>query len=245
MMTNPSYVTNTGSVSFTYKDSGNYGIYINECRVAAWQLAMQRHAVSSASILDVGCSYGSWAENWRRLGFDHLEGLEPFGEYAERARKVFDEVKTGYSYDIAEHFPSNATIGSNGVVVHILEENEQSRFLADLYGTLESGGHLLYSVLNSEMYLSPAGRIPWSGPNSCTRTLAQHDALADRAGLRIVDRIGTFINPWMCPPLDIIASDKELKEDMKMYSALEQFCSTLRGKYADCFSEVLYVARRD
>lgn len=243
-MKQPSYVRNTGQVSFTYKESGNYGVYINECRVAAWKLALARNGISSASILDVGCSHGSWADNWRRLGFELLKGLEPYEEYARRARSSFDEVRVGYAYDIMTQFPSNEVIGSNGVIVHIIEEAEQVRFLSDLFGALQPGGHLLFSVLNAEMYLSPAGRVPWEGPNSCTRTLAQHDQLAAKAGINVIDRIGTFINPWMCPPLDVIANDEALKEDVDMYSALERFAATLRGKYPSCFSEVLYVARR-
>lgn len=240
----PSYVRNVGKVSFTYQDSGAYGRFMNEGRLAAWRLALQRHSIPLARVLDVGCSYGSWAGNWRELGFAKLSGIDPNQEVAARAREVFDEVVVGWSFDVAGHFPSNALIASNGVVVHILEEAEEERFLRDLGMSLAAGGFLVFSVVNARYYLSPAGFKPWQGPNSCTRYLEEHEALAARAGLRIVDRIGTFINPWFCEDLGYIAGERDLVADWSMYEGLLQFSAALRGRALIPFSEVLLVAQR-
>jgi len=38
-----SYEQNKGSISFTYETSGLYGAYINECRLSAWELAINRN----------------------------------------------------------------------------------------------------------------------------------------------------------------------------------------------------------
>ena len=79
-----SYEENKGKISFTYETSGLYGAYINECRLSAWELAINRNNISLESVCDVGCSNGSWASNWKKLGFKYLYGIE----------KIVDEVGT-------------------------------------------------------------------------------------------------------------------------------------------------------
>jgi SAM-dependent methyltransferase len=244
IMQKPSFVQNTGKVSFTYQDSGYYGQYINTCRIAAWQLALERHGIPKDTILDVGCSYGSWADNWRHLGFKKLMGLEPFSEYARKAEALFDQVKVGYSYDLPKLYPEASVVGANGVIVHIIEAAEQRRFLSDIYEILRPGGFMLFSVINADSYLSPSGRQPWAGPNSCTRTLADHEKIAGSAGLNLIDKIGTFINPWLSPAFDFIANDEELKNSWGMYEGLLKFAEALRQKDVAVFSEVLYIAKK-
>ena len=244
MSTLPSYIRNAGQISFTYQDSGVYGRYLNESRLAAWALALARHSIPVRQILDVGCSYGSWADNWRQLGFGRLLGAEPNAEAAAAARKSFDEVAVCYSFDVGKHFPKAEVIAANAVIIHILEKKEEERFLSDLAGCLAQGGFLLFSVVNARYYASPAGRKPWTGPNSCTRYLEEHEKMAKRAGLRILGAIGTFINPWFVEDLDFISSDSELRNDWGMYDGLLRFSAALRARSLVPFSEVLLVAQR-
>lgn len=72
-----------GKVSFTYKDSGRYGEFINSCRLSAWRQAVERFGIELRKIVDVGCSYGSWIENWKALGFARIVGIDPNPEVIE------------------------------------------------------------------------------------------------------------------------------------------------------------------
>jgi SAM-dependent methyltransferase len=217
---------------------------MNEARLAAWELAMRRHPIPVGAVLDVGCSYGSWADNWKRLGFTKLLGAEPNAVAAENARASFDSVVNCYSFDVHKHFPINPLIASNGVIVHIVERAEEERFLRDLAGCLAQDGYFLFAVVNARFYLSPVGRRPWVGPNSCTRWLEEHEEIARRAGLRVVDVIGTFVNPWFCDSLDFIASDKALVDDWGLYEGLLRFSAPLRGRSRAPFAEALVVAQK-
>ena len=90
----PSFMQNLGRTSFTYRDSDIYGRFLNTCRLAAWQYALAKFDVDRKEILDIGCSYGSWAENYRSLGFGKLIGIDPNPEVIEKAKSLPQEDKS-------------------------------------------------------------------------------------------------------------------------------------------------------
>lgn len=231
-----------GRVSFTYKDSGKYGEFINACRVSAWRQAVQRCGVDLRKIVDVGCACGSWFENWKAIGFSRIVGVDPNPAVIERARSLYDEVHCAYASDIANHCKEELSIGANGVVVHILEPEETVRFLRDVGRCLNQDGHFLYSVINANYYFS-AGRREWVGPTSCVRTLETHREYARRAGLDIIGEFGTFIDPWAIKDLEFLASWLDRREDGQLYKPFLELGDLLRGKSIAPFSEVLMVTR--
>lgn len=239
----PSYERNLGEVSFTWQDSGQYGRFINRCRVAAWQLAIQSYSIPTERILDVGCSYGSWADNWRELGFRSLVGIEPNADVVGRARARFDEVHLGFSRDLLRYFRDEKCIAANGVLVHILEHEEAVQFLSDCAGVLAHDGWFLYSVINPEYYLS-CGRKEMVGDKACVRPLETHRQYARAAGLEVVGEIGTFIDPWSLPELEFLAQRLDWRERPELYDPFIRLAALLRGETLTAFSEVLFVARR-
>jgi len=239
----PSFARNLGKISFTYRDAGLYGEFINSCRLSAWRHVIQKHSIDLSAIVDVGCSYGSWAENYRALGFGKLCGIDPNDEAIREARKVFDEAHCAFASSLGRYYPNCTTIGCNGVIVHIIEEGETVRFLEDIAKRLTEDGHLIYSVINADYYLS-AGRTDWVGPNACVRPLQKHREFAALAGLQILDEVGTFIEPWAARDLEYIASRKELRDDPSLYEIFVKLSQLLRGHNTAPFSEVLFVAQR-
>ncbi len=190
-----SYRRNIGSVSFTYRDAGSQGLFMNVCRLQAWRLALLRHGMTGERVIDVGCSNGSWADNWNELGFGRVEGIEGNPEAAAQAAARLDIVHEGFLDDVVDRVEPAKVVAANGVVVHILERQAYAEFLSDAGRLVDHGGFLLVSVLNAEYYVTPGGREPWTGPNSCTRSLDHHRECFRAAGLEIVDEIGTFVNP--------------------------------------------------
>ncbi|RMH14555.1 MAG: methyltransferase domain-containing protein [Planctomycetota bacterium] len=243
MHTEPSFVRNLGKVSKTYRDSGIYGRFINQCRLDAWRMVTERFDPPRAQIVDVGCASGSWADNWRQLGFQRIVGIDPNPDVLEDASAVMDEVHTAFASELGSYFTDNAICAANGVVVHILEDDQTVAFLRDIAETLAPDGLLVYSVLNAAYYYN-AGRAEWFGPNSCVRTLETQRRFAHEAGLEILDEIGTFIDPWALPDLEFIAGDSELRERWQTYQVFVDLANVCRGRSITPFSEVLIVAQR-
>lgn len=242
MASTPSFIRNLGKVSKTYRDSGIYGRFINASRLDAWRTAIDRFNPPRQQIVDVGCAYGSWAENWRALGFERVVGIDPNPDVIDDARAVMDEAHLGFASDLAGHYPSNAICAANGVVVHILEDEHTVNFLRNIAGTLTKDGLLIYSVLNADYYYN-AGRKEWFGPNSCVRTLETQRRFAAEAGLEILAEIGTFIDPWALRETEFIAGDAELRERPETYQAFIDLANLCRGRSLSPFSEVLLVTR--
>ncbi len=239
----PSFVRNLGKVSKTYRDSGIYGRFINTCRLDAWTHAIERFDPPRQQIVDVGCAYGSWADNWRSLGFQRVVGIDPNPDVITDARAVMDEAHLGFASDLAHFFPSNALCAANGVVVHILEDQHTVDFLRHIASTLTPGGLLIYSVLNADYYYN-AGRKEWFGPNSCVRTLDTQRRFAREAGLEILAEIGTFIDPWALREFEFIAADAELRDLWETYQAFIDLANVCRARSVTPFSEVLLVTRK-
>jgi SAM-dependent methyltransferase len=238
----PSFERNVGKISYTYQDSGEYGRFINNCRLAAWMYVIDRYGIDRSSILDVGCSYGSWAENYQMLGFEKLIGIDPNGDAIERAAQVFDEVRCAYASELGDLYSDVMTMGSNGVVVHILEDESVVKFLKDVSGSLAKDGYLIYSVLNAEYNLS-TGRGDWVGENSCVRSLEKQKEYAELAGLALVDAVGTYIEPWSLRDLEFLAHERELRDNSALYLPFENLANFLRGRSLAPYSEVLFVTQ--
>jgi len=239
---NAGHVRNLGRISHTYQTGGRYGDFINQQRLEAWRDAIGRFEIQTHEILDVGCAHGSWADNWRELGFLKLSGIEPNGEVIEQARESFHEVHHGFANQLAAELEPRRCVAANGVIVHILEDDAELEFLAALRRLCVPDGHVCFSVINCRYYPTAGGRAPWTGPNSCTRTLEHHRALAKRAGLRLVGELGTFINPWALAEFDFTMAP-EYRESGRLYEGWGAVAEAIRGRSLHPFSEVLLVAK--
>ncbi len=239
----PSYLKNVGKISCTWQDSGIYGRFMNTCRLEAWKYAITHFDIDQTSILDVGCSYGSWAQNYRTLGFKKLLGLDPNPTAVEEAVKVFDECHVGSAKDLRDIYPQAHTVGANGVVVHIMEEDETIQFLKDVKHILPEKGVFLFSIVNARWYYS-GGRREMRADLSTVRFLERWREFCQVAGLRILGEVGTFIDPWALPDLDFFAQETQLREEWALYQVFIDLAGLIRGQRVDPFSEVLLVTRR-
>lgn len=243
----PSYVRNKGAISETYKTSGSYGQFLNECRLDAWRFALAKHAIDVGGLLvDFGCSYGSWVQNWRELGFSKVVGFDVNEAVIDEARTNLGVAEVGDSATLRRANLLPRVIAMNGVIVHVLERQEEINILHDLGAALAEGGTLIFSVLRAEYYwAAPNGFAPSMGENSCTQTLDFHLECSREAGLLVKDVHGTFINPWFTPQTLYTASDGELLLDFELYKGLQLAARALRRRgYKDPFSEVLLVCER-
>jgi len=222
-----SFIKNQGDIHFTYMDSGLYGKYINDCRLLAWKYVLDNYPINTDTILDIGCSYGSWADNYRLLGFEKLVGIEPNPEMVEKARLVFDEVDCAYVSELTGLYN---TIAANAVIIHILEDIQVIEFMNDVRKCLTDDGYFLWSVVLVENYTDGQ---EVRKPNSCSRFLNKYRHFADLAGLNIICEVGTFIKPKRKDKLEWLAYQDLIKQS-----------KLLRSVDLSGFSEVLFVTTR-
>lgn len=244
MLVKKSYNKNKGQISKTYLTAGDYGSFINCCRLEAWQYAINKHNIQLKEIVDIGCSNGSWSKNYKFLGFDKLIGIDVNEQVIPEASKHFDEAFVGTTKKLKDINATNQTIAANGVLIHLLKEKEVQEFISDVSDVMDNGSTFLFSVVNSDYYVSPNGFKPWQGPISCTRKLDVYDRLLERAKLNIAEKVGTFINPWFCDKTVFIANDNEIKSDVRLYESFNLLSQSLRGRTIHPFSEVLYVVKK-
>jgi 2-polyprenyl-3-methyl-5-hydroxy-6-metoxy-1,4-benzoquinol methylase len=238
-----SFIRNKGKISFTYKDSGLQGEFMNHCRINAWNYAISKYSLSTDEILDVGCSYGSWYDNWKTLGFGKINGADVNEEIISQAMKLFDRVENIDGSSLSSKFKQKFnTIGSNGVLVHILKDEEVTSFVRGIAEVLDDNGFFLCSIIPAEYY---SNGVELNNENNCTRLLDRNIKIIEQGGVKIVDIIGTFINPWALEDLSYIASSEELKSNPDTFEVFAQLSDLLRGHSTQPFSEVLLVCRKD
>lgn len=151
-----SYKRHKGLISYTYKDVGSYGQFINQARLDAYNYALDRHNVELNRIIDLGCSYGSWAENWNALGFKERIGID-FNETAiDKAKNVFEQASVGDTDTLKVQFSGANIIASNSMIIHVMETDVVSKIYNDVYSTLVSGGYFILAAVNSDYYMTPA-----------------------------------------------------------------------------------------
>ncbi len=216
---------------------------MNYCRLQAWKYAIKKHDINTDAILDVGCSYGSWYENWKVLGFDKMIGVEPGKDEAAKARKNYDVVKEAYAHTLKDVFDKKFnTIAANGVLVHVLKDDEVISFVQGVSSVLDDNGLFICSVLSAEYY--SYGEEQYN-ENNCTRLIEHSVQLIEKSGLKVINKIGTFINPWALKELMYTASDDyDLKKNPELFETFAKLSDLLREHDTSPFSEILLVCRK-
>ncbi|MFY9080246.1 methyltransferase domain-containing protein [Aliarcobacter cryaerophilus] len=237
-----SFIKNKGKISFTYKDVGLQGEFMNYCRLEAWKLAINKYNIDKSEILDVGCSYGSWYENWIELGFRDLNGADVNEPVIEEARKKYNRVENVTNSSLYKEYKRKfKTVGSNGVLVHILKDNEVTNFCKDIFDILEDDGYFMVSILPAEYY---SYGIEQYNNDNCVRTLEHNIKIIEKSGLKIVDKIGTFINPWYSKDFEWIANSDKMKSNPETFESFAKLSDLLRSETIVPFSEILLVCQK-
>jgi len=221
-----SFIKNKGKISFT-----------------SWKLAIDKYNLNQNDILDVGCSYGSWFENWKELGFKNLNGADVNEPVIEEARKKYKQVINVTNSSLKNEFKSTfKTIGTNGVLVHILKDDEVTRFCKDIYDVLDENGYFLVSILPAEYY---SQGVEQYNDDNCVRTLQHNIEIIEKSGLKIIDKIGTFINPWYNKDFEWIANSEKMKKNPETFESFAKLSNLLRGETIVPFSELLLVCQKE
>ena len=229
--------------STTYKNLGDYGEFKNRARIEAWEVALDlMPSLKREWIVDLGCSYGSWVENYKELGFEKILGIDSNPEVFDRAKERCDQFLEGDSSRLkdTESIPFEL-IAANGVIVHILPDEDLERFFRDAADSLPKGGHFIFTGVNSRWWYS-SGRKSSQNDYFKVRSISDYHTIAERAGLTIVNEIGTFIDPWAAEAFEHLALDEEMRAKGELFDAFSSVARVMRGHHLDPFTEVLFIA---
>lgn len=208
----------------------NFGSYSAQCNLEAWQHIIKKHNIDLETIIDVGCSYGSWNDRWKTMGFKNIKGIDANPELESYVSSLYDEFHVGSDADIVTNYGTeNKTIAANSVVIHILEDNEIQNFFNNVHKALADDGYFIVSVVNLHYYSSGSYNRFKSGIVNM-RLLEDYEKFIDDAGFKIVDIVGTFI--------DLSSMKKWLTPIIQLNKANEPFIDLAR-KYRENYSEIL------
>jgi len=237
-----SFIKNKGKISFTYKDSGLYGNFLNYNRLQAYKHALNKYNISKNLVLDVGCSYGSWFENWKELGFIELYGVDINEEVLDQAHQKYNKVLLGEAKDLKNLFPHKFNmVASNAVLIHILEDEAVSEFCQGISDILADNGYFFVTIVTAEYY--NYGKERYSNDN-CIRSVKHNLQIIEKGNLEVIDTIGTFIEPWALKDLKWLRREKELREKASFYEPFSNLADCLRMKSNVPFSELLLVCKK-
>lgn len=199
-----SHKKNIGLISNTsvtkHTDKGNkfnkktkYSKLLEASRYSAYKKIIEDNNIDYNTIIDVGCSWGSYFYFYNSLfNKPKIIGIEQYHTAAKQAEELYDKVYIKSVEDL-ENIDENGFVCCNGMLVHILEEEEELKILKKIK-EIAKGNYICVGVLNCEHY-GPNIPNKWYGPNSKVETLDYYYNLFKKANLKIIDSVGTFIQP--------------------------------------------------
>ena len=122
-----------------------------------------------------------------------------------------------------------------------MKDEEVTGFCKDIFDVLEDDGYFLVSILSAEYY---SQGIELFNDDNCVRTLEHNVEIIEKSGFKIIDKIGTFINPWYNKDFEWIANSDRMKENPDTFETFAKLSDLLRDQTIVPFSELLLVCRK-
>jgi len=105
------------------------------------------------SLVDLGCSIGTWYNDFRNFGFKHITGIDISEERASKAKeRGYDEVHVCNAYDLPFDDESKNCVISNDVFVHVIQEDDKLKIINEVYRILKKNGIFIFNFGHSQGY---------------------------------------------------------------------------------------------
>lgn len=104
-------------------------------------------------IIDLGCSNGGWYNDYKKMEFKKIIGIDISQERANEAKKRgYSETYVCNSYELPFEDESENCIISNGMFVHVLQDSNKLRILKEVKRVLKNKGIFIFDFANSFSY---------------------------------------------------------------------------------------------
>jgi len=101
-------------------------------------------------IIDLGCSDGGWFEDYQKMKFQKIIGIDISSERAEKAKKrgYFETFATN-SYELPFENDSESCIICNGMIVHVLQDSDRLKIFKEVKRVLKNNGIFIFNFTNA------------------------------------------------------------------------------------------------
>ena len=102
------------------------------------------------SLVDLGCSVGTWYKDFKNFGFKEIIGIDISEERAEIARKRgYNEVHVCNAYELPFSDNSKSCVISNDVLIHVLQDKDKFRIFEEVKRILKKDGVFIFNIANA------------------------------------------------------------------------------------------------
>ncbi len=101
-------------------------------------------------LIDLGCSIGTWYNDYKNMGFKHIIGIDISKERLQIAKKRgYDEVHCCNAYKLPFENETQNCIISNDVFVHVLQDSDKLDIFKEVFRVLKKNGIFIFNFANS------------------------------------------------------------------------------------------------
>ena len=103
------------------------------------------------SVIDLGCSVGTWFDNFKKFGFQKIIGIDISKERADKAKaRGYNETYICNAYELPFEDDSQTCVISNDVFVHVLQDADKLKIFHEIYRVLKKNGIFLFNFANAK-----------------------------------------------------------------------------------------------
>ncbi len=103
------------------------------------------------NLVDLGCSIGTWYNDFKIFGFEKITGIDISKERGLKAKKRgYDEIHICNAYELPFDDESQNCVISNDVFIHVLQDDDKLKILKEVYRVLKKNGIFIFNFANSK-----------------------------------------------------------------------------------------------
>ncbi len=141
----------------TYKDAKTkveqlLGLYAYRQEVnVVKKLLYSKNSLISKRVVDLGCSIGSWFEDYKRMGFSEIIGVDISRERLEEAsKKGYDKTYCCNASNLPLDSDSELCMISNDMFVHVLQDNDKLKIFQEVRRVLAPNGIFIFNFASAK-----------------------------------------------------------------------------------------------
>ncbi len=102
-------------------------------------------------IIDLGCSDDGWLDDYKKMEFQKIVGIDISSERADKAKKRgFFETFATNAYELPFTNDSESCIICNGMIVHVLQDSDRLKIFKEVKRVLKNKGIFIFNFTNAK-----------------------------------------------------------------------------------------------
>lgn len=140
----------THEISRNYADKKMNAYYHKQEVKTVQKLLKKMNLQNYGNVVDLGSSIGTWYNDYKKLNFQKIIGIDISSERAEEAKKRgYDEVYVCNAYDLPFENQSMNVVISNDVLVHVLQDDDKLKIFKEVNRILQNNGIFIFNFGNA------------------------------------------------------------------------------------------------